>query len=379
MENFNIVREIMTMLIGTDTTNPPGNEITLVYKIVDFLKLNPTEYKIINCGNNRANLVIDVHGKKSGKCTAFIGHLDTVTVSGSENWKYHPFNAHCDGEYIYGRGASDMKGGVTAMMLLYKKLKASPLEFPVRFVFTSDEEKDGKGITAAYKDGVFDDVEQIIICEPTSLKIGVCEKGAVWLNFKIHGQSCHAAQPCEGVNAIETAFLFLNGLKNKIENRVQPHNLLGKNSFQITEFNSGFQINIIPDCACALVDLRTVPQQNNTNADILKFIEQYVNDFKNFYNGIEINYEVLSNRDSISNDMNEKNIPHIAEALKNNSIEPEFTGINFFTDGSLFIPQTKIPFVILGPGRQEECHTVNEKIKLEEIIKAAKIYYDILK
>lgn len=379
MENLNIVREIMTMLISTDTTNPPGNELALVNKIVDFLALKPTEYKIINCGDNRADLVIDVLGKKVGKYTTFVGHLDTVTVSDHKYWKYPPFKAYCDGENIYGRGACDMKGGVTAMILLYKRLKSSPPEFPVRFVFTADEEKNGIGIAAAYKNGVFDDVDQVIICEPTSLKIGVCEKGAVWLNFKIFGKSCHAAHPSEGVNAIENAFELLNGLKFEIENRAQPYKLLGKNSFQITEIKSGTQINIIPDCACASVDLRTIPQQNNTNADILNFINQYVYDYKLHNSGVDIEYGILCNRESISNNADSGNVQRIVDILRNNYIEPEYIGINFFTDGSLFIPQTKIPFVILGPGKQKECHTVNEKIEIKEIAKAVEIYFQIVK
>lgn len=379
MNSSERVLDLMTMLIGTNTENPGGNELVLAEKIVDYLHLDKSEYRLIEFGKNRADLIIDVAGRNNAKATAFVGHLDTVTAGDESLWDTSPFKAVLKNNYIYGRGASDMKGGIAAMMLLYERLKKAPPENPVKLIFTADEEKDGQGITAALDRKEFDNVSEMIICEPTSLEVGICEKGAIWLKFSVYGVSCHAANPTKGVNALESAFSFLNGLKTVVENASAEDELLGKNSFQTTQISSGRQINIIPESAVALVDLRTVPVPANSNDDVLMLIKKYTDNYCAAHDSVRIKYELLGNRESIWNDRNSGNIKKICKALDKIGLPTKISGISYFTDGSLVVPKTGLPFAIIGPGTENECHRINEKAPIEYIKKASDLYYNIVK
>lgn len=363
--------DILSSLVNINTSNPPGNEKDLINLILSYFG-NDINHEIIDHKNNRGSLVITIKGL-STKSIALIGHLDTVPVSDPLSWKYPPFDGYIEDGYLYGRGSADMKGGLTAMIktgLYFIENQIVP-PYNIKLIFTADEESDGIGITEIRRMGFLDDVDGVIITEPTNEKIGICEKGALWLNIKVTGKESHASKPDRGINAIERLFELVTSIRKFIDFD-KTHSLLGNTTFTITTIKGGVKTNIVPSFAEATVDIRTVPGVNQyeiinvSNLIGRKMIEEgSIKDFS---------LEVTNNREPISIGKNSQFIQSIEDSFKKLGHTIEHKGLFFYTDASQIIPFMEIPFVIIGPGEEEMAHQTNERINLASIDRMAEFY-----
>ncbi len=330
-------------------------------KVCDYIedKLSCFECKRVKSVAGRDSLIVSVKGKKRG-ALAFIGHIDTVPVSDEQDWAHPPFEGHFDGKNIWGRGACDMKGGVAAMIATALSFKDSPPARDLKFIFTADEETSGFGICSVLADGGFDGVTQTVICEPTSLKIGICEKGALWLSIKTKGVAAHGSAPMLGVSAIDKALEVTSKIRERVENGlIDP--LLYKNTVALTTLNSGTKVNMIPDSAVFTLDIRTIPFTKNS--EIIKFAKSIC----------DIEVEVLNDRPAINEPQNSPLVQNLRKAGGG-----EFVGLSFYTDGSQYVLQTGLPFVILGPGDPKLCHKKDEFIVAGELNIAKDIYLKLI-
>lgn len=362
---------ILRKLIDANTTNPPGNEMDAIRTILSFFP-EEIDYEIIDHGANRGSLLIEIRGKDEEKI-GFIGHLDTVPVSDESSWIYPPFDGVIEEGYMYGRGTSDMKGGVTAMILTALYFIENNITPPhtLKFVFTADEESGGIGIQTLRDKGLLKDMARVFIAEPSDEKIGICEKGALWLNIYVRGKSAHGSKPELGINAIEKLCEYINRLKDAID-LDESHSLLGESSFAITLIQGGVKTNIIPEEAKASVDIRTIPGFNHD--EILRKAFSIGKRMEDENTGMSIEIQVENDRPPLTMDEEDSFIKDIVKIYEKLSYPVEFKGINFYTDASQLIPFHNIPFVILGPGEENMCHQRNERIKIESIVRMTKFY-----
>lgn len=380
IENFlkdkkyiNILKE----LIKINSCNPPGNELSMVGKILSMLP-DDIQYNIIESGNNRGSLIIKLEGKNHNKTTAFAGHIDTVPAGDEKSWTYPPFDAYTDGKYLYGRGASDMKGGVTSMILTLLYFTENDLVPPcnLHFYFTADEEAKGTGIMDIMKSGCADDINEIFICEPSNEKIGICEKGALWVKINTYGKQSHGSMPHLGVNAIEKTYELIERIKNECIdlNKENPH--LGKNTVSVTGFNGGIKTNIIPPEAGAVLDIRTIP--GSSHDKIIKDIYKIADDIVSSNKNLKFEFEITNNRPPLEADEDSPFINIIKDVYKKLNYSAAYKGIYFYTDASKLIPKINVPFVILGPGETNMAHQMDERIEVESIGRTAKIYINYI-
>lgn len=362
---------ILKKLVNINTTNPPGNEMDLVKAILEYFPPD-INYEIMDHGNNRGSLVIELKGEKDEKI-GFIGHIDTVPVSDESSWTYPPFEGFIKDGYMYGRGTSDMKGGVTAMILTALHFIENDITPPntLKFVFTADEESGGLGVRGLRDKGLLNDISKVFITEPTDDEIGICEKGALWLNLKVRGQASHASKPELGINAIEILYEYISRLKETM-NLEKVHPLLGKCSYVITTIKGGVKTNIIPDMANGTLDIRTIP--GFSHEEILENAYEIINDLETKNKGVKIDIEIGNNRPPVTMDKDNTFIQEITSIYEDLSYPVKFKGINFYTDASQLIPYYNIPFVILGPGEGNMCHQKNERIEIASIDRITKFY-----
>lgn len=365
------ITEILKGLININTTNLPGNEMDAVNEILKFFPQD-IEYEIVDHGNNRGSLVIEIEGKSHEKI-GFIGHIDTVPVSDEASWIYPPFDGVIEDGYMYGRGTSDMKGGVTAMILtaLYFLENNIIPPYTLKFVFTADEESGGLGVRALRDKGLLQDISKVFITEPSDEEIGICEKGTLWLNIRIKGKSSHGSKPELGINAIEKLYEYINKLKNTLD-LDKKHPLLGSSSYATTTINGGVKTNIIPENANATLDIRTIPGFNHD--EIIDNANKIAKDMENENQGMTIEVDVENNRPPLTMDEDDNFIKEIVSVYEKLSYPVKLKGINFYTDASQLIPYHDIPFVILGPGEENMCHQKNERIKIESIERMIEFY-----
>ena len=138
--------EFLRKIIQSDSINPPGNEKNVAIIIEDFLKKSNIKTEIFPFGNNRANLLAFLNESIDGKNLLYNGHMDTVPADSEEGWKYPPLSATVKrNKLIFGRGSSDMKGGLAAMVIALKILKELKLDVSGNLILNAvaDEETGG--------------------------------------------------------------------------------------------------------------------------------------------------------------------------------------------------------------------------------------------
>lgn len=364
---------LLRELIQVDTTNPNGNEMNLVKKILEFFPEN-INYKIFDHSNNRGSLIITIDGQLKD-AIGFFGHIDTVPITDINSWKFDPFEGKLVDGLMYGRGTTDMKGGVASMIqtaLYFIENDINP-SYTLKFIFTADEESNGLGISSLKAQGALIDIVESFICEPSDKNLGISEKGALWLKIDVTGSAAHASKPNLGINAIHNLLDLINEFKSCIDfEKYDP--LLGNSTFQITTITGGVKTNIIPDYASTTLDIRTIPGVNNN--DLIDSLKEIISK-KELDNKVKISFEIKNNRPSFSISENSEFIKRVSSVIPYNNFE--YIGIDFYTDGSLFVPEMEIPFVIFGPGFIDLCHQVNEYTDISHIDLFSNIYIEYIK
>ena len=133
--------ELLRELIRFDTTNPPGNEAACMMFIDELLKEAGFKTSLIGRAPERPNLVTRLEGRGLGPPLLLYGHADVVTTKG-QTWEHSPFEGTLAQGCIWGRGALDMKGGLTMMLTALLRAKAEGLKPAGDIIFAalSDEE-----------------------------------------------------------------------------------------------------------------------------------------------------------------------------------------------------------------------------------------------
>lgn len=140
------VSPLVVEMIRANSVNPPGNEAAIAEILATKMHNYGLEVRVIPLEEKRANVIGILRGKGTAPALLYSGHMDTVPV-GEVEWQHDPFAGTTLGDCIYGRGASDMKGGLAAMVVAAGVLARSgvKLEGDLIIVGTAGEEVDSRG------------------------------------------------------------------------------------------------------------------------------------------------------------------------------------------------------------------------------------------
>jgi acetylornithine deacetylase/succinyl-diaminopimelate desuccinylase-like protein len=203
--------ELLQRLIQFDTTNPPGNESECISYINDLLKEAGIETKILSYTPERPNIIARLYGQGKASPLLLYGHVDVVTTE-NQKWQHPPFGGIATDGFVWGRGALDMKGGVSMMIAAFLRAKAENLELPGDVILTivSDEEALGdlgaKYLVDNHSD-LFKDVRYAIgefggftlyIGKRRFYPIMVAEKQVCWMKATVRGLGGHGSIPVHG-------------------------------------------------------------------------------------------------------------------------------------------------------------------------------------
>ena len=188
--------ELLQAMIGINTTNPPGNESGLTKWLADWLKARGVESEIVEIESGRSNLVVTLRGKTSDRALLYTGHLDTVPP-GQQQWLHDPFGGEIVGDYLYGRGASDMKSGLAAMLYSFVLLKRQGFvpEQDLILLATAGEEVNCLGARTFVAAGGMKNVVAAVVGEPSNGDVIVAHKGAAWLEITTRGSTAQVSMP----------------------------------------------------------------------------------------------------------------------------------------------------------------------------------------
>lgn len=367
--------EFLQSLIKIDSTNPPGNERRVVEKFIDRSKSAGLPYKVTGLSENRSNFSVTLKGSDENKGRLLLsGHTDTVKI-GSQKWIHGPFDAEIDDGKMYGRGTTDMKSGLAALYLALESLHEEGFEpaRDVEFLATAGEEVDSVGAAHYVKTEGMDDVDAIVIAEPTSGKVVAGHKGALWIEVSLTGKTAHGAMPEQGINAVEAMGKVISLIEELKEEWLEEKAPLGKSSVSANMISGGIQTNVIPDECTLNVDIRTVTP--NVHDDLYEAFNKRLSSLFSGDAQPEVETKVLLDRATV---VTEDDAAIIQDAL--GVAEQETVGgVSYYTDGSVLNPDSKIPTLIYGPGLETLAHQPNEYVAVEAFEASIKFYKDLIK
>jgi succinyl-diaminopimelate desuccinylase len=367
-----VVREEVALtqaLVQIPSENPTGTEGEIGGFIAHWLAGIPnvevTKYEV---QLGRYNVVAKLKGKMARAGLAFIVHMDTVPVG--TGWTRDPYGGEIDGGLLYGRGAVDMKSGVAAAMVAFKRLAdlATQPEKDILLCATIDEEgTDMLGALDLVKRGIVDNETVLVATEPNGLTLTVEHKGVVWYEIEIFGQSAHAGNPHLGSDAVLAMGRVITALKEEIEAVPYTSDYLGKSTITFGRVEGGTKTNVVPNYARCEIDVRivkpmTIPELTEL---VEKTVEHATKDFGISYRVRQINID----RPPVQSHTDTPFVRAIQTSFKERTgKEIEICGFRAYTDASIISARIGNPYSYLfGPGSLEGAHTIDEHVPTEDI------------
>ncbi len=319
------------------------------------------------------------HGQecKNSKSLLFAGHTDVVPVGDESAWKHPPFSAVIDGDYLYGRGAADMKSAVAAFTLAMISFVTSQPNHKgkIALMLTSDEEgvaTDGikKMMPYIAKEHTFD---YCLVGEPSSsLTLGdvvrIGRRGSLHVEITIHGKQGHVAYPQNAKNPVFLAAAFIEELSHFTWDN--GNNDFPPTSFQISSVKTSSNTsNIIPADMIIVANFRYSPESSKQS------LEQQL---KQLLNKHALNYSLSWNLSGLpfysqSQHLHTAVTQSIGEICH---IKPDFNTAGGTSDGR-FIAQYGVDVVELGV-INKTIHQIDECVLVEDIRNLEKIYQRII-
>lgn len=367
--------EFLQSLIKIDSTNPPGNEHKVVEQFIQRSEAADLPYEVTDLSENRSNFSVRLKGSDENKGRLLLsGHTDTVKI-GQQKWTHDPFDAEMDDGRMYGRGTTDMKSGLAALYLAVESLYEEGFEpaRDVEFLATAGEEVDSIGAAHYVKTEGMDDVDAIVIAEPTSGKVVAGHKGALWIEVSLTGKTAHGAMPEEGINAVEAMGRVISLVEKLKEEWLEEKAPLGKSSVSANMINGGIQTNVIPDQCTLNVDIRTVTP--NVHDDLYEKFNERLSTLFSGERQPKVETRVLLDRATVVTDEEERIIQDALEISGHGTIG----GVSYYTDGSVLNPESQIPTLIYGPGIETLAHQPNEYVEVEAFEKSTRFYKELIK
>jgi succinyl-diaminopimelate desuccinylase len=321
----------------------------------------------------RPNVIARVEGGLPGPTLMFEVHTDVVTEGDPRAWTYDPFGGEIVDGRLYGRGAADMKGGLSAMLFAAAALAAGG-PFPGRLLLAAlaDEEGMMLGVKDFVARGHAAGVAAAIVCEPEGGEVCIAQKGALRLWAEARGRMAHGAMPMRGVNPIPPLAEFTlacRELQTELQAQVGEHPLLGAPYITPTVIVGGDpeQLNVIPGRAGLGVDVRTTP-----GVDHQRLVERLREACT-----ADITLTVLEDRPSTETPSGHPLVRAVVEAHRRvYGSTPPLGGVPGATDGTILWRDAGLPIVTYGPGDKWIAHQVDEYVEVEEMVRAAEVYVE---
>ncbi len=370
MEALNDVVGLTSKLVSINSINPPGRESECSEFLGNFLESYGFSVEIHHFGEHRTNLIAKLDSPSHRKPICFTGHLDTVPLGGAP-WTKDPFVTSVENNCLFGRGTTDMKGGVAAFCLAAIELRdLIATETGISLVITGGEETGCEGALALKsRPDLLTEVGAIIVGEPTSNYPIFGHKGALWLRGVCNGITAHGSSPELGDNAIHKACTAVGRLQAFNFNLLN-HNIFGIPTLNVGRITGGLNTNSVPDYAAFELDIRSVPNQQHT--DIIKAIVGATDS--------EIQYETIVDLPGVMSDPSSSfsiNVGKIVGLSENDLAAIPIA--KFFTDASVLTPTLgNPPTIILGPGDIEMAHKTDEYCRIDALFNAVDIYKKII-
>jgi succinyl-diaminopimelate desuccinylase len=380
------ILEFTQELVGIPTENPPGAFYkpcveAIQRKLAEIgLDCQVTEVPIRELRGEAVQelryCILSHYG--SGERTLYFhGHYDVVPASSPGQ-----FQPYVEGGKLYGRGSSDMKSGLAAMIYAMKAIQTCDIELDGRIgmMIVPDEETGGElgskylsEINVLGKNGI-----GMLLAEPTSGVVWNANRGAISLRVVVKGKPAHVGLHYQGINAFEKMLIVANALielKQEVEARSTAYNIqpdAARSSIFMMggRCAGGSSFNLVPGECAFTIDRRINPEEDlqDEKRRIFETLERLRQD------GIDLDIEVLQEAESAGTSEDHplaQTLARNTEAIKGK--RPRFELCPGVLE-SRFYAKAGVPAFAYGPGLLSVSHGPDEFVEIEEIYRSTLIY-----
>ncbi|HDP78511.1 MAG TPA: YgeY family selenium metabolism-linked hydrolase [Mesotoga infera] len=322
----------------------------------------------------------------SGKrVIAMDAHIDTVEVGNEKLWEVDPFGGVVSDGVIYGRGASDQKAGMAAMVYGARIMKEEGLlgDFTL-YVTGTVMEEDCDGLCWRYiikEDGIIPDY--VVITEPTNLNIYRGHRGRMELQVRTSGLSCHASAPERGINAIYKMSRIIEEIE-RLNERLTDDSFLGKGTIAVTQifFKSPSQNAVADECTIQLDRRLTAGETKET---VIRELQEAIQMAGEEAEIVELFYERPSYTGTVypvekyfptwlmeeDSEIVQKTVNTYREVFGEEPFVDKWT---FSTNGIATAGVFSIPTIGFGPANEIFAHSPDDQCPVDHLVRAAAMY-----
>lgn len=361
--------ELTRALIAQNTVDPPGNERLAAMIVAEKLRAEGIDALVYEVAPGRTNLVARIAGTGERPALAFSAHFDTIGVE-PEKWSLDPFAGEIRDGRLYGRGATDMKGGMAAMTIAALNIARSGarLKGDLLLTFSAAENSNCLGAHRLVEDGHFTGVGALLVSEPTGNRAFVTEKGALWLRATARGEYGHNAfsedRDGDRGNAIVRLARYLDRAHD-LKLDAPAHRHVKPPTINIGVIRGGLSTPLVPPEASADIDVRLVPGQA---------AESVVAAFRAIA-GPHVTVEQLDVKMPVDTPDDHPFVQLCVEACRAEGLaDPGPAGVAYYSDGAVIAPRLSLPMVIIGPGEVGMSGAIDEYVFVEKLEASTRIF-----
>ena len=404
---------------------PTGDETPVCELARDFLAEDGIDSEILESAPNRGNLIARLEGRSGNAGLMFMSHTDVVPVEDESKWRFPPFSATIADGRVFGRGATDCKGLLTAQLMAVRILKRNGIELEDGLILAAgaDEEHGGR-----YGFGWLADNYPEKLAAPFAVNegggmpidaagaltyvLGVGEKGRLQVEIDVKGTSSHASVPWQGTNALYRLSRALSSIEGFEADRdtsgaifdhlstfaiehapsaenvddiiaeIEPDNprfasmlrALSRMTLTPTMVRGGIKSNSVPESIRLTCDVRTLPHQDDD------YVRQQLDEVLSDVPGVsyEIDYMARPNSSPFDSPLSDSIRRVTGQALQRDNIQWVPAISNGFTDSRFTRPLGTVTYGFSGSHPDDDpmlnyTHGTNESAGIKSLVSGTKI------
>ncbi|MFN3804306.1 MAG: M20 family metallopeptidase [Pyrobaculum sp.] len=386
---------LLSKLVSIPTVNPPGERyaefvdfaeryfrsLGLDTEVVEVPRAEVARY-CPECADYPRPILLARLGEPK---IHFNGHYDVVPPGPLESWEVtKPFEpVYRDGK-LYGRGAVDMKGGLTAIMLAVERaVRAGLRDFEISFV--PDEEIGGEtGAGYLARSGKVR-APWVVIAEGSGEdNIWIGHRGLVWFLVEVFGKQAHGSTPWLGLNAFEGAVYIASRLQEYIRltsSRVSRYEFDDPRGATPTvtmggEVRGSVKTNVVPGYFAFSVDRRVIPEESLelVKQEFIEFVERASREVPH-----RVEVKIVNTSEAVVVETTHPLVETLSSAVERVlGRRPRRTVCIGGLDARFFV-RAGIPAVTYGPGPIGMAHAPDEYVEIRQVINVAEVYFNLIK
>ena len=363
-------------LVRVPTVNPPGADTPGAELLARELERRGLRPELTEIAPGQANVTARLRGTGEAPALLFNGHIDVVPP-GELPWKHPPFEAQVEDGRLYGRGAADMKSGLAAMLLAFDAVaRGGKLRGDLIFSAVSDEEMGAAGARRLASDRLTRGVGAVVIGEPTGFNVYIAQKGLRWLELETVGSTAHGSMPHLGRNAIvDMQALLAEVLAIPLTEGPDP--IHGRTTLNIGTIRGGVGPNVVPDLCRVSLDFRLPP--GIPDEQLMEEVLAAVKKAGAKLPGMRVDIHPTGSRVAVATPVQDRIVQLVLQLCREKlgRRQGPLPTPGFATDASALCSDPPIPFVIIGPGKEELAHKPDEYVEIEDYLNAVDLYAEL--